>query len=58
MPSFEIVDIADHALPHLDEPMPPRVGQYSRPHTRTWAGQERHHHARRASGTGRRTHFV
>ncbi|SDM18515.1 NAD(P)H-dependent FMN reductase [Nonomuraea maritima] len=35
--TFEVVDIADYALPHLDEPMPPRGGQYSRPHTRTWA---------------------
>lgn len=34
---FEIVDIADYALPHLDEPMPPRGGQYSHAHTRTWA---------------------
>jgi NAD(P)H-dependent FMN reductase len=35
--TFEVVDIADYALPHLDEPMPPRGGQYSHPHTRTWA---------------------
>lgn len=35
--TFEVVDIADYALPHLDEPIPPRGGRYSRPHTRTWA---------------------
>jgi len=35
--TFEVVDIADYALPHLDEPMPPRNGQYSRPHTLSWA---------------------
>jgi NAD(P)H-dependent FMN reductase len=34
---FEIVDIADYALPQLDEPTPPRGGQYSHSHTRTWA---------------------
>ncbi|WP_141579618.1 NADPH-dependent FMN reductase [Actinomadura sp. WMMA1423] len=34
---FEVVDIADYALPHLDEPMPPRNGRYDRPHTRAWA---------------------
>ena len=35
--TFEILDLADHPLPHLDEPMPPMAGQYSRPHTREWA---------------------
>lgn len=32
-----IVDIADFALPLLDEPMPPAMGQYSQEHTRRWA---------------------
>ncbi len=32
-----MVDIVDYALPHLDEPIPPRGGQYSQPHTRAWA---------------------
>ncbi|TDE47935.1 NADPH-dependent oxidoreductase [Nonomuraea mesophila] len=35
--TFEVVDIADYALPHLDEPVPPRAGQYSHPHTHAWA---------------------
>ena len=34
---FEVVDLADFALPHLDEPMPPILGQYTQPHTRRWA---------------------
>ncbi|WP_052423483.1 NADPH-dependent FMN reductase [Nonomuraea candida] len=35
--TFEVVDIADYALPHLDEPVPPRAGHYSHPHTHAWA---------------------
>ncbi len=34
---FELVDLADFQLPHLDEAMPPSFGQYSQPHTRAWA---------------------
>ncbi len=34
---FEIVDIEDYNLPLLDEPVPPSMGQYSKPHTKTWA---------------------
>lgn len=34
---FEIVDIADFNLPLLDEPVPPSMGQYSKPHTIAWA---------------------
>lgn len=34
---FELVDLADHPLPHLDEPMPPAMGQYKNDHTRKWA---------------------
>jgi NAD(P)H-dependent FMN reductase len=34
---FELVDIADYNLPHLDEAMPPSLGQYSQPHTIQWA---------------------
>ncbi len=37
--TFEVVDIADYALPHLDEPIPPLAGQYSRPHTHKWAAK-------------------
>ncbi|MGJ6962113.1 NADPH-dependent FMN reductase [Streptosporangium sp. G11] len=34
---FELVDIADFKLPHLDEEIPPAAGHYSRPHTLAWA---------------------
>jgi len=34
---FEIVDIKDFDLPLLDEAMPPAMGRYSRPHTKSWA---------------------
>ena len=36
---FELVDIADYHLPLLDEPLPPSMGQYSRPHTKKWAAK-------------------
>jgi NAD(P)H-dependent FMN reductase len=36
---FEVVDLADFPLPPLDEPMPAITGQYTRPHTRTWAAK-------------------
>lgn len=35
--TYEIVDLADHHLPHLDEAMPPIMGSYAEPHTRAWA---------------------
>jgi NAD(P)H-dependent FMN reductase len=34
---FEIVDLADHALPLFDEPIPPMAGRYMNPHTQKWA---------------------
>jgi NAD(P)H-dependent FMN reductase len=34
---FELVDIADYALPLLDEPLPPVLGRYSHAHTKRWA---------------------
>jgi NAD(P)H-dependent FMN reductase len=34
---FELVDLADYPLPHLDEPMPPSFGQYQNQHTKDWA---------------------
>lgn len=34
---FALVDIADFNLPLLDEPMPPIMGQYTKPHTQAWA---------------------
>src|ERR1700724_4182789 len=36
---FELVDIQDFNLPLLDEPVPPIMGQYSKPHTKTWAAK-------------------
>ena len=36
---FELVDIKDFNLPLLDEPLPPSMGQYSKPHTRVWAAK-------------------
>ena len=36
---FEVVDIADFNLPHLDEPMPPSLGKYTQPHTKAWAAK-------------------
>ena len=36
---FELVDIQDYALPLLDEPVPPSLGRYSRPHTMAWAAK-------------------
>jgi NAD(P)H-dependent FMN reductase len=34
---FELVDLLDYNLPHLDEPVPPSMGQYTKPHTLAWA---------------------
>lgn len=34
---FELVDIKDFNLPLLDEPVPPSMGKYSKPHTKVWA---------------------
>ena len=34
---FELVDLADFALPHLDEAVPPSMGQYAQAHTKAWA---------------------
>src|SRR5437764_158308 len=36
---FEVVDIQDFHLPLLDEPVPPSLGQYSKPHTKAWAAK-------------------
>src|SRR5437588_10642823 len=36
---FELVDIKDFNLPLLDEPMPPIMGQYSKPHAKAWAAK-------------------
>lgn len=34
---YQLVDIAEFELPLLDEPVPPSMGQYSKPHTLKWA---------------------
>ena len=34
---FELVDLRDYPLPHLDEPLPPSLGQYQNEHTKLWA---------------------
>ncbi|MQA15572.1 MAG: hypothetical protein GEV09_15810 [Pseudonocardiaceae bacterium] len=34
---FEVVDLADYDLAHLDEPIPAVFGQYSHDHTRAWS---------------------
>jgi NAD(P)H-dependent FMN reductase len=34
---FELVDLRDYPLPHLDEPLPPSMGHYQQEHTRQWA---------------------
>jgi NAD(P)H-dependent FMN reductase len=34
---FELLDLRDYPLPHLDEGMPPSMGQYENDHTRQWA---------------------
>lgn len=36
---FELVDLKDFNLPHLDEAAPAVTGQYGRPHTRKWAAK-------------------
>jgi NAD(P)H-dependent FMN reductase len=34
---YELVDLRDYPLPHLDEPLPPSMGQYQNDHTKAWA---------------------
>ena len=34
---FEMLDLAEHELPLLDEPMPPSLGDYQHEHTKIWA---------------------
>src|SRR3954454_13368808 len=36
---FEVVDTQDLTPPPLDEPVPPSMGQYSKPHTKAWAAK-------------------
>ena len=36
---FELLDLRDYPLPHLDEPLPPSLGQYQNEHTKQWAAK-------------------
>ncbi len=36
---FELVDIEDFNLPLLDEPVPPSMHQYTKPHTKKWSAK-------------------
>jgi len=36
---FELLDLRDYPLPHLDEPPPPSFGQYQGDHTKRWAAK-------------------
>jgi len=36
---FELVDLLDYKLPHLDEALPPSAGQYTQSHTLEWAAK-------------------
>ena len=37
--TFELIDLLDYPLPHLDEPLPPSMGQYQNQHTQEWAAK-------------------
>jgi NAD(P)H-dependent FMN reductase len=36
---YELVDLADYPLPHLDEAFPPAMRQYAGEHTKAWAAK-------------------
>jgi NAD(P)H-dependent FMN reductase len=35
--TYELIDLLDYPLPHLDESLPPSIGQYAGDHTKAWA---------------------
>jgi NAD(P)H-dependent FMN reductase len=35
--TYELIDLLDYPLPHLDESLPPTMGQYAGEHTKAWA---------------------
>jgi NAD(P)H-dependent FMN reductase len=37
--TFELVDLKDFSLPHLDEPIPASAGRYAQEHTKQWAAK-------------------
>jgi NAD(P)H-dependent FMN reductase len=36
---FELLDLRDYPLPHLDEPLPPSLGNYQNEHSKRWAAK-------------------
>ncbi|MET9090325.1 NAD(P)H-dependent oxidoreductase [Streptomyces sp. NPDC004237] len=36
---YELVDLRDHPLPHLDEPLPPSMGQHQNEHSKRWSAK-------------------
>jgi NAD(P)H-dependent FMN reductase len=34
---YDLIDLADHPLRHMDEAIPPTLGQYTGEHTKAWA---------------------
>jgi NAD(P)H-dependent FMN reductase len=36
---YELIDLIDYPLPHLDEPIPPSRGAYAGEHTKAWAAK-------------------
>jgi NAD(P)H-dependent FMN reductase len=34
---YDLIDLLDHPLPHIDEAFPPTMGQYQGEHTKAWA---------------------
>jgi len=34
---YELIDLLDHPLPHIDEPVPPSLGRYAAEHTKAWS---------------------
>lgn len=37
--SFELIDLLDYKLPHLDEAIPASAGRYANDHTKAWAAK-------------------
>jgi NAD(P)H-dependent FMN reductase len=37
--NYELIDLVDFPLPHMDEAIPPSVGQYAGEHTKAWAAK-------------------
>ncbi len=36
---YRMIDLMEENLPLLDEPMPPSLGKYAKPHTKAWAAK-------------------